>query len=174
MLDVKGEGGLSAGPDLANLTPLPDQAQTALAEAAACWDDGVRAEAAILRALAAAPEHLATRIGAYKYYFYKHRLREAAPLALWCVEWAAHHLGIPKPWRDVSPNSQRFGGLESLPRFYLFALKAYGYVLVRSGSTAEGRAALAKVVDLDPLDHIGAARVLAVVDGGPVTGDEPD
>ena len=51
-----------------------------------------------------------------------------------------------------------------MPRLFLFALKAYGYVLVRNGALATGRAAVAKVAELDPADRIGAVRLLAVID----------
>lgn len=144
--------------------PLPEEARAALAAAAACWDDEAAAEAEIRRALAAAPDHPDARIGAYKFYFYKNRLPEALPLALWCLEWAAARLGLPADWRQVQPGDAGFTDLDHLPRLFLFSLKAYGYLLARTGSLAAGRDAVAKVMELDPSDAMGAARLLAVID----------
>ena len=148
---------------------LPEPARAALAAAAEAWSDDTVAEAQIGLALAAAPDHLAARVAAYKFYFYKNRLSDAAPLALWCVEWAATRLGLPADWRWVGPGSAGLGAefaVAPLPRFFLFSLKAYGYVMARQGAVAEGRAAVAKVVELDPRDVVGAGRLLAVIDRG--------
>ena len=143
---------------------LPEAARAALAAAAEAWSDDAVAEAEIGRALAAAPEHIAARAGVYKFYFYKNRLREAAPHALWCVEWAAAGLGLPADWRlAVAPAAAE---VEPLWRFFLFSLKAYGYVMARLGDLPEGRAAVAKVAELDPGDLVGAGRLLAVIDRG--------
>lgn len=146
--------------------PLPEAARAALAAAVALWDDEPAAEAEIRRALAAAPDHLEARLGAYKFYFYKNRLTEALPLALWCVEWAARGLDLPADWRAVRPGDAAFTELERLPRVFLFALKAYGYLLTRTGAIEEGRAAVAKVAELDPTDALGVGRLLDVIDRG--------
>ncbi|MEI6557711.1 MAG: hypothetical protein WCO00_04830 [Rhodospirillaceae bacterium] len=147
---------------------LPDVARAALAGAAADWADDTAAESQIRAALAVAPGHLAVRVGAYKFYFYKHRLPEAAPHALWCVGWASARLGLPADWRRLSAAAVAGAGPEPLLRFLLFSLKAYGYVMVRQGALAEGRAAVARVVDLDPDDRVGAGRLLTVIDRGGV------
>jgi hypothetical protein len=47
-------------------------------------------------------------------------------------------------------------------RFWLFALQAYGYVLLRCGRRAEGMFALGKVVELDRTDQT-KTRVLVDV-----------
>jgi hypothetical protein len=164
-------GSIDIGAFTTSQGPLPEPARAALAAAAASWDDEAAAQAHIQAALAEAPDHLDARIGAYKFYFYKHRPAEAAPLALWCVEWAARQLGIPADWRAVQPDDAAFTALDGLPRLFLFALKAYGYTLVRSGAMDRGRAAIAKVAELNASDQIGAVRLLAVVDRG---GADPD
>jgi len=46
-----------------------------------------------------------------------------------------------------------------LPRFYLFTLKGYAYLQMRLGNLHEGRAAVMKLLELDPSDKVGA-RVL--------------
>ena len=51
-----------------------------------------------------------------------------------------------------------------LPRFYLFTLKGYAYLQMRLGDLDEGRAAVIKLLELDPSDKIGARVLLGVLD----------
>jgi len=145
---------------------IPEPARAALSMAVSAWGDGDKAEASIRAALTVAPDHPAVRVAAYRFYFFGNRLLEAAPLALWCVEWAAARLGAGPDWRLVSPAVADFSAMEPLPRFFLLALKAYGYVLVRLGDVSDGRAAVAKVAALDPCDKVGAVNLLTVIDRG--------
>ena len=148
---------------------LPAEAERALHAAALAWQDATTAEGHILDALALAPGHLAVHIGAYKFYFYRHRLAEALPHAATCLADALRRSQLPADWRDLCADDPAFLALEPGPRLVLFALVAY--VLVRLGREAEGRAALAKVADLDPDDRMSARRILAILDRG-AAGDE--
>ena len=51
-----------------------------------------------------------------------------------------------------------------LPRFYLFTLKGYAYLQMRLGNLGEGRAAVMKLLELDPSDKVGARVLLEVLD----------
>ena len=51
-----------------------------------------------------------------------------------------------------------------LPRFYLFTLKGYAYLQMRLGNLDEGRAAVMKLLELDPSDKVGARVLLEVLD----------
>jgi hypothetical protein len=51
-----------------------------------------------------------------------------------------------------------------LPRFYLFTLKGYAYLQMRLGALDEGRAAVTKLIQLDPSDKIGAKVLLDVLE----------
>jgi hypothetical protein len=51
-----------------------------------------------------------------------------------------------------------------LPRFYLFTLKGYAYLQMRLGDLDEGRAAVAKLLELDPSDKIGARVLFEVLE----------
>jgi tetratricopeptide (TPR) repeat protein len=143
---------------------LPAAAERALHEAGLAWQDEAAAEGHILDALALAPGHLAVHIGAYKFYFYWHRLAEALPHAVACLADALRRNQLPADWRDVRAGDAAFSTLEPRPRLVLFALVAYGYVLARLGREAESRAALGKVAELDPDDRMAARRLLAVLD----------
>jgi Flp pilus assembly protein TadD len=51
-----------------------------------------------------------------------------------------------------------------LPRFYLFTLKGYAYLQMRLGNLHEGRAAVMKLLELDPSDKVGARVLLGVLE----------
>jgi hypothetical protein len=151
---------------------LPAAAERALHAVGLDWEDEATAEGHIYEALDLAPGHLAVQIAAYKFYFYRHRLQEALPYAQTCLAQILRRNQLPADWRDVRPEDAAFTSLEPEPRMVLFALVAYGYVLARLGRTEEGRVALTKVTELDPLDRMGARRLLAVIDGGARDDDE--
>jgi hypothetical protein len=145
---------------------LPAAAERALHAVGLAWDDEPTAEGHLYEALDLAPGHLAVQIAAYKFYFYRHRLTEALPYAQTCLAQILRRNQLPADWRDVRPEDAAFTSLDAEPRMVLFALVAYGYVLTRLGRVEEGRVALVKVTELDPQDHLGACRLLAVIDGG--------
>jgi tetratricopeptide (TPR) repeat protein len=154
---------------------LPADAEAALKEAGWLWHDETAAEAKVKEALSLAPDALAARIGAYKFYFYRHRLDEALPHARSCIAFALAALGLGEDWREVRPGDAAFVGsavtLAPLPKLLLQTLIATGYVLARLGRINEAEEYLGKVVELDPGDRLGAARLLATVRRG---GDEED
>lgn len=153
---------------------LPAAAEAALRACSQSWHDAAVAEGHLHTALTAAPQSLAVRIGAYKFYFYRNRLGEAAAQALACLGLAAETLGLAADWRLVRPDQAPFWDLLPQPRLYLQSLLAYGYCRVRLGDADEGRAALVKVAELDPADRFGAARLVAVVDRGGVDPEDEE
>jgi hypothetical protein len=136
------------------------------------WFDEPLAERLMLEALAMAPDALRTRIGTYKFYFYRQRLEACLPHALSCVDFAADGLGIGRDWRAVQAGDAPFSALTPLPKLWLQALMAYGYVLARMGRLDEGREALSKVAQLDQQGKLGAHRLVDVIDRGGVEVDE--
>jgi hypothetical protein len=145
---------------------LPADAERALHAAGLAWQGEAAAEGHILDAVALAPGHPAVHVGAYKFYFYRHRLAEALPHARVCLADALRRSQLPADWRDLRADDAAFSLLEPAPRLVLFALIACGYVLARLGREAESRAYLAKVAELDPEDRMSARRLLAVLDRG--------
>ena len=144
---------------------LPAEAERLIARAAQDYGDPT-AELALLRAHLLAPEHLTVLVSLYRYYFYQHRLDEVLVVAEHAKRISARHLGIPNDWRQIdeaqlgSAAATSFG----LLRFYLLALKAESVVLLRLGRIAESRDRLTKLAALDSRDHLGAAKLLEVVD----------
>lgn len=144
---------------------LPPVAEHHLHAAGRAWHEDDIAERHLREALVAAPEHAAVLIGLYRFYFYKNRLEEALAIARICLDKAARDNGLAADWRALQRGDADFGSYDAmLPRFYLFTLKAYGYLQMRLGDLTEGRAALVKLLELDPSDKLGARVLLGVLD----------
>ncbi len=143
---------------------LPAEAERALHAAGLVWEDEQACEVQIRHALSVAPNHIATNFGAFRFYYYRHRLKETLPhLEIWLRE-AIRRNGLPENWREVTPAHADFTHFDGEPRAFLFALRGYGFVLARLKRFEEGREALAKVAELDPDDHMRARRILQTID----------
>ncbi|MEW6682486.1 MAG: hypothetical protein AB1451_06135 [Nitrospirota bacterium] len=143
---------------------LPREAERCLHLAALSYRQEELAERYLYEALGLAPDHIAVYIGMYKFYFYKGRLEEALGCALRCLEKATVEGGLSPDWRQVKPSDAAFDGFNTAPRFYLFTLKAYGYIQMRLGNFEAGRAAITKVMELDPGDKMGGSILLGILD----------
>lgn len=151
---------------------LPPEARGHMAAAVAAWDHEDVAARHVLAAVTAAPDCLAARLGAYKFYLYRHRLDLAVAEARVILAQAARRLQLPHDWRDVTATQAAFDRIEPWPRLFLQALIAMGYGQVRLGQVEEGRQALLKAVALDGSDRFGAGRLLAVIARGGNDDDE--
>jgi hypothetical protein len=144
---------------------LPEAAERHLHQAGLAYQDDDVAERHLQAAQALAPGHAAVLIGLYRFYFYKGRLGDALSIARICLDKAAQDNRIARDWRRVAPGDADFSSYEAvLPRFYLFTLKAYAYLRMRLGNVIEGRAAVSKLLHLDPTDKVGARVLLGVLD----------
>lgn len=143
---------------------LPREAERLLHLAALSYQRESEAEKFLQEALARAPDHIAVYIGLYKFYFYKGKLERALQYAVLCLERAARESDLSPDWRQVRVTDAEFEGFNVSPRFFLFTLKAYGYIQMRLGNLEEGRAAIAKVMELDPRDNLGGSVLLGVLD----------
>ncbi len=144
---------------------LPEAAAHHLQCAAFAYSDERLAEEHLKAAQAAAPEHAAVLIGLYRFYFYKGRLKEALGVAHLCLAKGAHDNGLCADWRRVRAGEAEFSDVgAALPRFYLFTLKAAAYLSMRLGDIGQGRAMVAKLLELDPSDKIGAKVLLGVLE----------
>ncbi len=144
---------------------LPADAARHLEKAALSYHLTDVAETHLHAAHALAPDHAAVLIAFYRFYFYKGRLFEALQLARACIRKALQENVLEPDWRDVRADDAPFSEWDALePRFFLFALKGYAYLNMRLGYFAEGRCAVEKLLELDPLDRIGARVLLDVLD----------
>jgi len=144
---------------------LPEAAERHLRQAALFYQRDEIAESHLREARELAPDHAAVLIGLYRFYFYKGRLQDALWVARICLEKAARDNGLAADWRQVRSADADFGSYGAmLPRFYLFTLKAYAYLHMRLGDVSEGRAAVTKLLELDPSDKLGAKVLLGVLE----------
>jgi tetratricopeptide (TPR) repeat protein len=144
---------------------LPFEAEECLWLASEAYADSDLAERYLREAQEIAPDHAAVLIGFYRFYFYKGRLREALAVAGRCLEKAARENNLPSDWRQVCAGDAVFDRYEEiLPRFFMFTLKGYAYLQMRLGELEESRAAIEKLLELDPSDKVGAKVLLGVLD----------
>ncbi len=144
---------------------LPEAAERHLRQAGLAYQHDDIAERHLREAQLLAPGHAEVLIGLYRFYFYKGRLGDALAVARICLDKAARDNDLELDWRHVTASDADFGSYDAvLPRFYMFALKANAYLQMRLGNMGEGRAAVMKLLDLDPTDKIGAKVLLGVLD----------
>ena len=144
--------------------PLAPEAARELACANRAYQEALRAETHLRRALAIAPDHLEVWIALYRFYFYSGDLEQASGWATRCIERTARELGLPPDWQEVSAGGRDFSDFDAVkPRFYLFALKAWSYLQIRLGNLKLGRAAAEKLLELDPRDRVGAGLLIDVL-----------
>ncbi len=141
---------------------LDPGAERALRAAGLSWHDEREAEQLLEEAERVAPTHVAVIVAQYRYRLYKHRFAEAETYAARCLSLASSGLGLPDDYRIVTGEHADFTASDARVRFWLFALQAWGYVLLRCGRHADGQRALAKVVELDRNDQT-KTRVLVDV-----------
>lgn len=151
---------------------LPAEAERELRAVGLCWEDAEAGEAHIKRALEIAPDHLATHYGAYKFYYYKRRLRDCLPHIEAWVQDGLKRNNLAADWRDVQPDDANFSDFDGDPRVLLFSLRAKGWLLAKLRRFDEGRELLKKVAELDPKDQMGARKLLAIIDSGTAPADE--
>ncbi len=149
--------------DQRHYADLDSQAERALRAAGLCWHDETEAERFLGEAESIAPTHIAVIVAQYRYRLYKHRFSEAEQYAARCLSLAASELGLPADYRVVTGAHADFAASEPRVRFWLFALQAYGYVLLRCGRRADGLRALDKVVELDRHDQTKTRILVDVI-----------
>jgi len=122
------------------------------------------AEASLMRAYFLEPEHLTVLVAMYRYMYYKHRYDEALLVADRTLEISAKRLGIRRHWSEMTVAEIGHGVLVSmgLTRFYLFALKASGYMYMRLGDMVSALERLNKVAELDPADQFGSSTLIEI------------
>lgn len=142
---------------------LPSEALRALRLAGLAWHREEEAEAELARAAELAPGHLAVLVARYRYHFYKHHYDRAEHFARACLDAVASELGIPSDLRAVTRDSADFDGDDARVRFWLFAMQAWGYVLLRLGEESRGKLVLEKVCALDRRDATKTKVLLEVI-----------
>ena len=137
---------------------LDERAERELRAAGVAFEDHRRAEAHLAAAWAIAAEHRAVIVAHDRFYFYKHRFIEAERSAHDSLALAARALGLPIDHQQVTALDRDVSLLDEMTRFWLFALQAWGSVLLRVGRINEGFAAFEKMIELDAADQRARRR----------------
>lgn len=143
--------------------PAPPEALALLREVSRSFADTERAQSFLREADRLYGNCLPVVVGCYKFYFYKGLLREAIPFALRAAEMMGQRLGLRRSFMEVSETEAPFSDYVAGPRFYLFAMKAAGYLYARLGETARGLEILEKIRTLDKSDRLGVSPLIAVI-----------
>jgi hypothetical protein len=151
--------------DQRHYADLDPRAERALRAAGLNWHDEATAERLLQEAAGIAPEHMAVVVAHYRYHLYKHRFDAARAHAERCLRLAGDRLGFPEDYRRVAASLADFAAPDAHVRFWLFALQAYGYVLLRCGRREPGMDALRKVAALDPSDATKTRVLIEVISG---------
>lgn len=146
--------------------PPSEEVVQLLQQAAENYGNGP-AEADLQRAYHLAPDHLMVLVALFRYYVYQQRFAEAIHISQRAREVVRKKLGLPHDWRTLS-ETQLYSGHENnmvMVRFYLLCLKGEAYLYARKGELEKGVPLLEKIIEMDSKDYLGAAALLAVLNG---------
>lgn len=121
-------------------------------------DDWQRAERLLLQAKELMPGKMEINVALYKMYAYSNRFDDSLELINEVLDEASKQGGFKRDWLELE-----LGSLAqckpNLVRFYLYSMKATGFVLLRKGMIDAAYDVLKQLLKLDPLDEVGGTVV---------------
>ena len=123
-------------------------------------EDWQRAERLLLDARTMLPERLEILVALYKMYAYSNRFDESMVLIDEVLRRAAGLGDFPTDWNLLCHDSANWGEATGAVRFYLYSMKAKGFVLLRKAEVTQAYAVLKKLCELDRKDLVGGSVVL--------------
>jgi tetratricopeptide (TPR) repeat protein len=152
------------GQDLYFDAPLSTEVAELLEQAAECYPSE-ESESFLMRGYFIEPEHLTVLVALYRYFYYQHRYQDALLVSDRALKVSGRLLGFRMDWSELPLTELGSGVMVSmgLIRFYLLALKASGYLLLRLGDYEQASRRLDKLAELDSTDQFDSAflRVMA-------------
>lgn len=139
---------------------LPPQVEALITQAGQWRHLPQKALPLLEQARAAAPRHPAPLIALYRFYFYGHQLAQARAVGEDALAIARTALG--PDFGDIPPGDEATRN-DAAVRFYLFTLKGLAYLNMRLDDMDEARLMLGELRRLDPMDHVGGALLLHVL-----------
>ncbi len=127
--------------------------------------DWQQAEQLLLKARQDLPQQLEILIALYKLYAYSNRFEESLAVIDEVLHRAAESSGFDADWRQLDADSATWNPAMGRVRYYLYSLKATGFVCLRSGAVEKAHAVLIKLLELDPLDQVGGSVVYEMAQG---------
>ena len=143
---------------------VPLALQQLLNESLNVCDDWERAEQLLLNARSSLPGRHEITVALYKMYAYSNRFDEALGLMNEVLCSSAVEGGFAIDWRSLDLDSAAWKDAQGVIRFYLYSMKAMGFVLLRKGEPKEAYQVLKKLQQLDPLDQVGGSVVLEMAE----------
>lgn len=153
----------SADPAVPFSGSVAPEIKSLLQQAAAAYRDAPSAETLLRQARALDETCLPVYFSLYKFLFYRRRLSDAEGVAREALAAAARLGAFAADWRTLRPDSTDWSGVNTPQHFFLFTLKALAFITLRRGGSAESRALLAKLAELDPNDRVGACVIASLL-----------
>ena len=128
-------------------------------QAIASYEDHDVAEDLFKQALELAPAEMEIYVAFYKFYFYQKYLTEAEQVALRTLQKVADLTALPADWRSLQREFARWSNPDSPVRYYLYTMKALGFIALRQERLALAHEILDKLAELDPDDRVGGSVI---------------
>jgi len=144
---------------------IPAAVKQVLLEATRVYPDLEVTEVLLEKAHSMAPEQLEVYYARYKFYFYNKRLELAESIALEGLKQAALQAGFASDWLLLDESSSNWLNPNDTERFYLYTLKALGFIFMRQARLNESEIVLNKLKQLDQLDTVGGSVVMDILSG---------
>ena len=112
------------------------------------------------------PDNLTIIVALYRFYYYQHRYHDALDISARAMDISAEMMGLDIHWKEISEQHLGEGVFVSmgLIRFYMLALKASAFILMRINETEKAHARLKKIIELDPADQFGAVFLFKIAE----------
>jgi len=144
---------------------IPAAVKQVLLEATRVYPDLAATEVLLEKAQSMAPQQLEVYYARYKFYFYNKRLELAEQIVLEGLKQAATQAGFAYDWLKLDEFSGNWLEPNDTERFYLYTLKALGFIFMRQARLTESATVLNKLKQLDQLDTVGGSVVMDILTG---------
>ncbi len=142
-----------------NSSVIPFAIQQMLREPLNIAEDWQRTEKLLLDAREALPDQIEIIVALYKMYAYTNRFEESLALIQEVLDKTSASLGFSSDWRQLIVSDDQWVRPEGPRRWFLYSLKAAGFVNLRNGNISLATEVLNKLLELDPMDEVGGSVV---------------
>lgn len=149
---------------------VPDEIEKLLRSAAQNWENTHDSDRYMQEAIALCDTNLDVLVSAYRYFFYKHRDRQALQITHKLIEQIQKIEQLPEDWQQLKPILLSRKEDYSI-RLYLNAYAAFGLILARLGEIEKAKEINSKVKEIDDKNEFGASVVFEILTN-PIDEDE--
>lgn len=141
---------------------VPVSVRQMVQQAIASYENKPMAEQLFKQALQLAPDEMEIYVAFYKFYFYQKYLPEAEQVAKQTLYKVAELTGLPSDWRRFQKEFASWSSPDSPVRYYLYTMKALGFIALRQEKLSLAHEILNKLLELDPDDRVGGSVIKAL------------